>query len=1087
MPTRDVVFNIIGRDAASPAFAKAAASAESASARIAKAGEKISAAGTKWTHAVTLPLLAIGAAAIKSASDFNASMTRIQTQAGASAKDVQYLTKAVLGMKNVQQGPNDLATALYHLKSVGMANVEAMHALRQASDLAAVGGANLEDTTNALAGAWRTGITGAKNFHQAVSTINAIIGAGNMTLADFNAALGTGILPTAKTFGLTLKDVGSALALFTDEGIDSASAATRLRMSMSLLAAPSQAAEKVLNGIGLSGHQLGETLRKPNGLIQTIGLLKGHLEGVNNYYPNPSAAARFAAAMKARVTPLLDKKDLTAAQQALVVQYGMAKDTHEVLQKGKLDAAEQAAVLSRAFGGGRSSSAILSLVNNFDVLKKKQDQVTASLGKYNQAVRAQQQTPEAQFKERIADFEKAGVILGTDLLPAATGAAKELAGLAEGFNNLSPAARGTVEEIAKWAIIIGPTLLIGGKLITMFGRIGGAAKSAALFMAAPYRATEESAQIAALKADYANAQIAADEALTAAAVARAEAEKATAAEESAVRIAVASEDAGSALGGLATQAALDAIDFNAAMQSQAVAAQTMAADTAAAATAAQAKLATATAGVGRSVYGLQTAIGGLGIGLGVGTLTHNASTTTKVLGALGSAAAGAGLGFSMSGGDPIGAVIGGLAGGLSSLATAFFHTGHSANTAAQEAQAYLDLENNAAQDLLGTLREVNGQYKAQARQSVLGQLQKSGLLTQLSNLGINPRQLLVGAMGNQEQLQRIYTNIFKSMGVAQIPGVKGAAFDPNDPHFKDAQKLVDTLSHIVAGGADAERTFELWQKALGHTLVPAKLLQGGLKNLNKELTKSRDLFIDPKFQNAANPVFSSDTAEAARNSAVIQANIHQLREQAAQQLINHKRFGVINQDYKDNLAALEHQVTQMGFNKAEVDVLFGAYKKLPRNIVTQIRAEDHATAALKNLQNYIKSHTWTVDVQVNASGQSMAYVPGEGYINVGGKAGRRKFGGPAGASGFSNIPQGYFTVGERGWELGYRSGDQVSIIPHETSRAMTGLPSQLPGFANGTSRAPRKIPITLDAHTIRQIVAALDGRIQEVALAEVEF
>jgi hypothetical protein len=42
-----------------------------------------------------------------------------------------------------------------------------MKALKQASDLAAVGNANLEDTTNALAGAWRTGIKGAKNFHQA--------------------------------------------------------------------------------------------------------------------------------------------------------------------------------------------------------------------------------------------------------------------------------------------------------------------------------------------------------------------------------------------------------------------------------------------------------------------------------------------------------------------------------------------------------------------------------------------------------------------------------------------------------------------------------------------------------------------------------------------------------------------------------------------------------------------------------------------------------------------------------------------------------------------------------------------------------
>jgi hypothetical protein len=58
----------------------------------------------------------------------------------------------------------------------------------------------------------------------------------------------------------------------TDEGIDSASAATRLRMSFSLLGAPSKAAEKQLGKIGLTGLQLAEAMRGPkDGLIGAIG------------------------------------------------------------------------------------------------------------------------------------------------------------------------------------------------------------------------------------------------------------------------------------------------------------------------------------------------------------------------------------------------------------------------------------------------------------------------------------------------------------------------------------------------------------------------------------------------------------------------------------------------------------------------------------------------------------------------------------------------------------------------------------------------------------------------------------------------
>ncbi|MFI0900559.1 phage tail tape measure protein [Streptomyces sp. NPDC020983] len=313
--------------------------------------------------------MAVGLAeSAKKAVEFQSSMLKIQTQAGASAKDVKVLSSQVLELgKTAQQGPQKLSEALYHLKSVGMDNVQAMSALKTASDLAAVGGADLEDTANALAGAWRTGIKGATSFADSAKTVNAVIGAGNMTMQDMVAALGTGILPTAKTFGLTFSQVGAALALFTDEGVDSASAATRLRMSISLLAAPSRAAEKQLKGIGLTGTMLGQAMRSKDGLIGAIKLLSVHLD-----------------------------------------------------QSG-LDATHQAALLSRAFGGGKSSSAILSMVNNLDVLEQKQKQVNSSMGKYGPAVEAQRKTAAAQLKIIRSNLEVFAIKTGNVLLPPLTG------------------------------------------------------------------------------------------------------------------------------------------------------------------------------------------------------------------------------------------------------------------------------------------------------------------------------------------------------------------------------------------------------------------------------------------------------------------------------------------------------------------------------------------------------------------------------------------------------------------------------------------------------------------------------------------
>jgi hypothetical protein len=63
-----------------------------------------------------------------------------------------------------------------------------------------------------------------------MAALNATVGAGNMRMGDLISALGTGVLPAAKLAGLSLKDVGAALALMVDEGMQADSAATRLRI-----------------------------------------------------------------------------------------------------------------------------------------------------------------------------------------------------------------------------------------------------------------------------------------------------------------------------------------------------------------------------------------------------------------------------------------------------------------------------------------------------------------------------------------------------------------------------------------------------------------------------------------------------------------------------------------------------------------------------------------------------------------------------------------------------------------------------------------------------------------------------------------
>lgn len=388
--TTGVRYELIARDSASREFDRVGRSAAGLERGMGRLGRSVGLIGAALGAA---GLGAVLGESAKKAVEFQTSMKLIQTQAGGTAKDVSVLSKGVLNLgKYAEQGPQQLSEAMYHLKSVGLDNVSALKDLKVASDLAAVGGSGLEDTTNALAGAWRSGIKGADTFSKAASTVNAVLGAGNMRMSDFVEAIGTGILPAAKSFGLSLNQVGAALALMTDEGIPAVDAANRLRMSFSLLGAPSGAAEKQLKKIGLTGLDLANAMRGPQGLIGAVGLLKDHL----------------------------DKSGLSAAQASQL--------------------------LSRAFGGGRSSSGILTLINNFDVLKLKQDQVNSSMGKFPAAVAAQRKTAEAQLKILESNLDVLAIQIGTKTLPVLSGfvqflnktALPALAGFGNAFLHLIP-------------------------------------------------------------------------------------------------------------------------------------------------------------------------------------------------------------------------------------------------------------------------------------------------------------------------------------------------------------------------------------------------------------------------------------------------------------------------------------------------------------------------------------------------------------------------------------------------------------------------------------------------------------------------
>lgn len=499
----------------------ASAAMQGVGANLKSVGESMTSVGTKLSAEVTLPIVGIGVAATKMASDFQASMEMLVTQAGLPADQLKNLTAQVQAFaeSGAQQGPEVLAQGLYHIVSLGVPAAHAMEVLKLASEGAAMSQANLEDVASALGAAVASNIKGSGDYQQSMAILNATVGAGNMRMQDLATSLGN-VLPQATTAGLSLKDVGAAMATMTDNGMPAADAATRLHMAIALMAAPTQQATDALKSIGITQLQLADDMRN-KGLLAALTDLKDHLDAVEPAHEVFQKGTKMSAAETTKLSnELTDAKEKLAILQEqttkpTVPHYGqttaqfaqaqnaakVAADNHALaiqrLQQNiteyqaklaganltttvggiKLDANQQGQVLSEAFGGGRSAGAIELLLNNLDRVGQKYQLIDDGVNKFGDDVAAQSETPAAKFAQAQAQMADAMIKLGAAMLPVVEAVMPKLVAavtaIVNGFTSLPAPVQTGILVFLGLVAALGPLLIIIGSTITAVGTIIG--------------------------------------------------------------------------------------------------------------------------------------------------------------------------------------------------------------------------------------------------------------------------------------------------------------------------------------------------------------------------------------------------------------------------------------------------------------------------------------------------------------------------------------------------------------------------------------------------------------------------------------
>lgn len=357
---------------------------------------------------VTLPIVGVGAAAVKTATDFEAGMSEVKAISGATGSEFEALKDKAIEMgAKTKFSASDSAEAFKYMAMAGWDASAMMDGIAGVMDLAAASGEDLATTSDIVTDALTAfGLQASDSAHfadvlaQASSNSNTNVGLMGETFKY--------VAPVAGALGYSIEDTAVAIGLMANSGIKGSQAGTALRSTITRLAKPVGEAEKAVNDLGISMTNADGTM-KPLG--QTMVELREKFAG------------------------------LTEEQKA---QY--------------------AAMLA----GQEGMSGLLAIVNASDEdFQKLTDEINNANGAAEDMASVMMDNTAGAIEQLKGALESAGILIGEQLTPYIRQLAEWITGLVEKFNSLSEEEQ---EQIVKFGLIlaaIGPVLLILSKVVSI--------------------------------------------------------------------------------------------------------------------------------------------------------------------------------------------------------------------------------------------------------------------------------------------------------------------------------------------------------------------------------------------------------------------------------------------------------------------------------------------------------------------------------------------------------------------------------------------------------------------------------------------
>ena len=451
--------------------------------QIGNIGKSFERVGTNLTQNVTVPIAAGFGAAIKTAADFDAQMSKVKAISGATEDEFAQLESKAREMgKQTKYSATESGEAFEYMAMAGWKTDEMLNGIEGIMSLAAASGEELGTTSDIVTDALTAFGMSADQAGHFADVLAAAATNSNTNVSMMGESFKYAA-PVAGSLGYSVEDVSLALGLMANSGIKASTAGTTLRNMFQRMTDPTKKSHDAMVALGIS---LADDEGNAYSFREIMEQLRGSMKGITVNLDDYNAE--------------LDKLDAQLDDGTLTQEeYDKAVNQLNVDMLGTAGA--EKARMAAMLGGSRAMSGLLAIANasdeefnqlasaidtSSDAIVKLEDGSIVPLneamesgqqviGEYNGQAEAMAATMQDNLSGDItillSQLQELAISLGEIMMPLLREIVGMLQGVVDWLNSLDESQKETIIKVAAVIAAVGPIILIIGKVITAISGI----------------------------------------------------------------------------------------------------------------------------------------------------------------------------------------------------------------------------------------------------------------------------------------------------------------------------------------------------------------------------------------------------------------------------------------------------------------------------------------------------------------------------------------------------------------------------------------------------------------------------------------